>query len=180
VPLWTLRFTPVPDDAARGAVEALALRSNAHLRWENPRYGRQYALVEATGDQTVDVASFAPRATLFSGPVIALAVCPSIPEALPGLLHALGGPGRPEGVIGCDRLGDAVIVEWDLDRTPYETIETLIDVECGVFRSARSNALLSPLPIPWLARIAAYGLRAPEITAERVLEVALEAQNVDA
>jgi hypothetical protein len=180
VSLRTLRFTPIPDDAERGAVHAVALRSDARIRWEAPQYGRQYALVESSREGSLDAAALAPRATVFSGPIIALAVSPSAPEALPGLWQALGGNGRPAGVVGCDRVADAVIVEWDLDRTPYETIETLIDVECGVYRSARSNALLSPLPLSWLARLAAYGLSAPDITADRILEVALEASDTDA
>jgi hypothetical protein len=176
VPAWTLRFTPVPDDAERGTVEAAALRASARVRWQRPRYGRQYALIEAADGAIIE----APRATRFSGPVIALAVCPSMPEALPGLYDALGGAGRPAGVAGCDRVGDAVIVEWDLDRTPYETIEALIDTECGIYRSGRVHDLIAPLPVAWLARLAAYGLRASEIAPDRVLEVQLEAQGLDA
>lgn len=179
MPVRTLRFTPVPDDALRGAVQASASRMNASVRWEPPQYDRQYALVEASDVETFEAGAFGSRATVFSGPIIALAVCPSSPEALPGLRHALGGAGRPAGIVGCDSVGAAVIVEWDLDRTPFETIETLIDVECGVYRSGRSNALLSPLPVNWLARIASYGLHAPEITADRILEVRLEAQDAD-
>ena len=180
MPAWTLRFTPVPDEAERGLVQAAALRSHARVRWEEPQFGRQYALVEAASDAAGAEVAASARATLFSGPVIALAVCPCVPEALPGLYDALGGEGRPSGVVGCERYDDAVIVEWDLERTPYETIEALIDVECGVFRAARVNALLTPLPLAWLTRIAAYGLNAPEITPERVLEAQLEAQGVDA
>lgn len=180
MPAWTLRFTPVPDEAERGLVQGAALRSRARVRWEAPRFGRQYALIEAAGDTAGAEIAAAARATLFSGPVIALAVCPCVPEALPGLFDALGGEGRPSGVVGCERRDDAVIVEWDLDRTPFETIEALIDAECGVFRAARVNALLTPLPLEWLTRLAAYGLKAPEITPGRVLEAQLEAQGVDA
>ena len=173
MPAWTLRFTPVPDDAER-AVEEACTRMRASVRWERSQFGRQYALVESADSALADELSGLAQATVFDRPVIALAVSPTVPEALPPLFDALGGCGRPAGVRGCELADGAVIVEWDLDRTPWATIEALIDVELGVFRSGRVNALLSPLPMEWLARLAAYGLNAPEIAAERILEVQLE------
>ena len=179
MPAWTLRFTPPPDDAETGAVQTVCLRHVAAVQWERPNFGRQYALVESSQDAVRDELAHV-RATVFRGPVIALAVSPTTPEALPGLLDALGGAGRPAGVCGCERVENAAIVEWDLERTPWETIEAVIDAECGVYRSGRVNALLTPLPDPWWARLAAHGLRAPEITPERVLEVQLALQDLDA
>jgi hypothetical protein len=180
VPAWTVRFTPPPDDVESDAVGAACARSGARLRWERPQFERRYALVESTDEAVRAALSAVARATVFAGPVIALAVSPTAPEALPRLQDALCGAGRPAGILGCERTGGAVIVEWNLDRTPYETIETLIDVECGVYRCGRVNSLLTPLPIAWLTRIAAHGLHAPEIVPERVLEVQLEMHGIDA
>jgi len=172
VPAWTLRFAPPPDDAETGAVEALCTRSEASILWERPRFDRRYALVESPQDSIRDELA-CTRATVFPGPVIALAVSPTVPEALQPLLSALGGAGRPAGVQACERHGTAAIVEWDMERTPWETLESLIDAECGVYRSGRVNVLLAPLPAAWWARLASYGLRAPELTPERILEVQL-------
>jgi hypothetical protein len=173
VPAWTLRLTPFPDDALR-AVEAVCVRRNAALRAEAAKFARQYAYIEADDTGLRDDLSSIAEVTVFDGPVIALAVSPTVAEALPGLLHALGGPGRPAGILDCARIDDTIIIEWDLDRTAWPTIETLIDVELRILRSGRVNALLSPLPVEWVARLAAYALRAPEITADRILEVQLE------
>jgi hypothetical protein len=172
VPAWTLRFTPPPDDAEAGAVQAACSRHNAIAQWERPRFGRRYALVESAHDGVRDELA-RTRATVFPGPIIALAVSPTVSEALPQLLSALGGAGRPAGICGCEADAAAAVVEWDLDRTSWETIDSLIDAECARYRCGRVNALLTPLPVAWWARLAAYGLRAPEITSERILEVQL-------
>ncbi len=178
MPAWTLRFTPVPDDALVRTVDAIAVRHGARATWERPQFGRRYVLVESAPPAARDEFAASTRAALFDGPVIALAVSPSVAEALSPLRDALGGPGGPSGVRGCEIEGDAVILEWDLDRTPYDLIEALIDVELQRYRAARVNALLTPLPLEWLTRLAAYGLHAPEIVPERVLEYQLEVHRV--
>jgi hypothetical protein len=178
VPAWTLRFTPPPDDAETGAVQAACSRLGASVRWERPGFERRYALIESADDRVRNELARA-RATIFPGPVIALAVSPTVPEALPPLLAALGGAGRPAGVYSCERHAGAAIVEWDLERTPWETIEAAIDAECGVYRSGRVNDLLTPLPVAWWTALAAYGLHAPEIVPERVLEVQLALHDLD-
>jgi len=118
------------------------------------------------------------RAAVFTRPVIALAVSPSVPEALPPLLHALAGPGRPSGVLSCDAYEGGLVVEWDLEITSADVLLGLIDIEMDRFHARRVNELLTPLPLAWSTRIAANGLRAPEITPDRVLEEQLEVQHV--
>jgi hypothetical protein len=150
------------------------MRGGATLQWERAHFGRRYALVEATDSALHDELSAHAHLTVFDRPVIALAVSPTVPEALPRLFDALGGPGRPSGVMGCERVDDTLIVEWDLERTPWDTIEALIDVELHVLRSGRVNMLLTPLPLEWVARLAAHALQAPEITEDRILEEQLK------
>lgn len=177
MPAWTVRFTAIPDDAECGAIVDAFARRGAHIRFERAQFGRQYALVEADDDRAL--AALADRAAVFPGPVIALAVSPTVSEALPLLADALGGAGRPSGIVGCETAGGAVLVEWDLDRTDLETIDALIDTELTRYRSGRINALLSPLPDAWLARLAAAALRAPDIQESRILEVQLQRAGFD-
>jgi hypothetical protein len=93
-------------------------------------------------------------------------------------MHALGGPGRPAGVLACDAVPGGTIVEWDLDVTSFEVVLNLVDIEIDRFRAQRVNALLTPLPLAWWTRIGATGLHAPDITPDRVLEEQLEVHGV--
>jgi hypothetical protein len=81
-------------------------------------------------------------------------------------------------VLACEPIGGTAIVEWDLDATPFDVVLGLVDIEIDRFRARRVNALLSPLPLEWWTRIAATGLRSPDITAQRVLEEQLEVHGV--
>ncbi|HEX8805410.1 MAG TPA: hypothetical protein VF741_00620, partial [Candidatus Aquilonibacter sp.] len=82
--------------------------------------------------------------------------------------------------VACDTCpgGGGMLLEWDLDTTALDTIMDLIDIEIERFHARRTNFLLTPLPLAWWTTIAGNGLRAPEITPERVLEEQLEVQHV--
>ncbi|MDE2482400.1 MAG: hypothetical protein KGN02_09450 [bacterium] len=167
----TLRYQAIPDDAEIGAVESLVRARGAHLTVaRNADDAPTYALIEGADAPLAATLRSRGAATVIESPVIALAVFPSSPEALPGLLHALGGPGRPAGVTACEPLRDGVLVEWDFERTTHEIVLGLIDVELARVRAGRRTELLAPLPLRAWTRIAAAGLRAPEIGPERVLE----------
>jgi len=104
---------------------------------------------------------------------IALAVFPSRVEALPGLLHALGGPGRPAGVSDahlCD--GGGIIVEWDPAQTAVRLVIGLIDIELRRYGATRRIELLRPLPLDQLTEIASQELHA-KIGPDQVLEALL-------
>jgi hypothetical protein len=176
---FTIRYRGLPDDAERGAVEAVARAANAHVSWQvHPLYARAYALVEGCeANAAADLAS-TERITVFETAIIALAVFPSAPEALRGLGEALGGPGRPAGIVATESSDGGIIVEWDLDRTPAAIVLGLIDVEVRRFRAGRRTELLTPLPLAWWTRIASDGLAAPEIAPDRVLEALLEQNGV--
>ena len=176
---FTLRFQPQLDDSEVAAVEAIVQQSGSKVTWEkSAACKRTYGLVENAGAACATALREATRATVFDRPVIALAVFPSVREALPPLMHALGGPGGPAGVIACDPCGDGAVVEWDLDVSHFDVVLNLIDLEIDRFHAARVNTLLTPLPLAWWTRIAATGLHAPEITPERVLEEQLEVHGV--
>jgi hypothetical protein len=174
----TLRFQ-LPADGEIEAAESIVALHAARVEWRRSHAcERTYGLVEHAGAACASALRAGTRATVFDPAVIALAVFPSMAEALPPLLDALGGPGRPAGVAGCQAQGLGAIVEWDLDRTSLDVLLGLIDLELERFRAQRATELLTPLPLSWWTRIAAVGLRAPEISAERVLETQLEVHGV--
>lgn len=170
MPAFTLRYRAVPEPTEIARVEKLVAGHNGTIAWQkNPSFERTYALVEG-----VDTA-FLPE----MGPaIIALAVCPSVAEALPRVEEALGGPGRPAGIRSCERVGNAIVAEWDLNVTSARTVLNLCDIELARFHSGRVNTLLTPLSDASWAKIASEGLNAPEIAPNRVLEVLIQEHHV--
>lgn len=179
VSAFTLAYRKVPSDAETGVVESAVRSNGARISWQvSEAHARAYALVEEANERcTTELRSQCGMAFI-DRPIIALAVVPSVPEALPPILHALNGPGAPDGMRSCEASGEALIVEWDMERTAAEVVLGLVDVEIARFRARRVNALLSPLPLGWWTRIAAAGLGAPEIAPDRVLEALLEDHHV--
>lgn len=176
---FSIRFQPEADDALLAEAEALVRRCGARVTWQrSTACKRTYGLVEGADAACASALREATRAVVLDRPVIALAITPGAPEALPPILNALGGPGRPAGVLGCESHAGSVVVEWDLDVTPLDVILNAVDVEIDRFRARRVNALLTPLPLAWWTRIAAIGLHSPDITAQRVLEEQLEVHGV--
>ena len=110
--------------------------------------------------------------------IIALAVNPSTPEALPLLVEAFAGAGRPSGVLGCERRDGGVVITWDLKLTKASTILALVDAELARFHASRVCEVVSPLSIEAVALIAAEGLGAAEIVADRILDVRLDQTHV--
>jgi hypothetical protein len=175
----TLIYRKVPNDAEIGAVSDIVHEHAGTIRWQVSRtYDRAYALVENAGAGCIDALGARTAAAFNASPIIALAVVPSVAEALPPILHALAGPGAPAGIRSCEAVGEAAIVEWNLDLTGSEIVLGLVDTEIARFHARRVNELLSPLPLRWVTRIAATGLNAPEIAPDRVLEALLETPNV--
>lgn len=175
---FTLAYRKVPNDAEISAVEAVVRAGGGEIAWQtDATRGRTYALVEKADERCAGALREKCGAAFVGRPIIALAVLPSVAEALPPILHALGGPGAPVGVRSCEAVGGAALIEWDLDRTGLPVVLGLIDIEIARFRARRVNALLSPLPLAWWARIAADGLAA-DVTPDRVLEALLEDDRV--
>ncbi|MBV9233531.1 MAG: hypothetical protein JO030_05760 [Candidatus Eremiobacteraeota bacterium] len=169
----TLRVDEVPDDRRRAAIDAIARRHGGTSVWRiHSRIRRSYALLEITDAPREELAA-APGA-LYETPIIALAVSPTVAQALPYLQESLGGDGRPAAVLDCRKCGDALLLEWNLDAAPSSVILGLIDVELRRFASGRQTELLNPLPPHVSTRVAAEGLGAPEIQPQRVLDLLLD------
>ncbi len=101
---------------------------------------------------------------------IVLAVYPSAAEALPALERALGGPGRPDGIVAVRRSDTSIVVEWDPSRSAVRLVINLIDAELRRYNATRRTELLQSLSVERLAQIAAQELQAPEIASDRILE----------
>jgi hypothetical protein len=167
----TLRFDRTMNPAERTSVErvvqgygaTVALRSNARVE-------RTYGLLGIEHPDTADAVRAATGATLYEAAIIALAVYPSTAQALPAILDALGGAGRPSGILECSPREQAAVIEWDPQRAATVVVMGLVDVELQRFGASRTCELLAPLPEAVVARITAEGLCAPEVTPERILE----------
>jgi hypothetical protein len=158
------------DDARRAAIEDVVHREGGNVVWRtSERAGCSYALLELPDGY--DRSAMSAGVTAYDGPIIAVAVFPAVAEALPPLLEALGGPGRPAGVVGCRPCTGGAIVEWDPGVTDPRVVLGIIDVELGRFGSGRVAELLSPLPSAIVASVAASGLAAPQIEPQRILDL---------
>ena len=171
----TLSYHSFPGAEEINAIDAIAGDAHATICWmHTPEFGRAYALVEDASERCVSALRERAGDAFNPSPLIALAIVPSVDEALPPIIDALYGRGGLAGVKSCVRAGDAIIVEWDLERTGAAIVLDLVDVEIARFHARRVNHLLTPLPIAWSARIASEGLGAPEISRDRVLEALLK------
>ena len=163
------------DDERRACVDDVVRRARGTATWRSSEAApRSYALLQFPAGYDAVAIRAASGGTVYEKPVIALAVFPALPEALPPLLDALGGRGRPAGVLACIPCAAGAIVEWDPDLTETQVIVGLIDVELERLRSGRITELLSPLPPSLAATIAARGLQAPQIEPRRILELRID------
>jgi hypothetical protein len=168
----TLSIEGELDDARRTATENAVAAQGGSAVWRTSRRCRRtYALLEVPQRYDADSIEAASAGTVHDRPIIALAVFPTVPEALPCVLDARGGPGRPAGVLACQPCDGAVILEWDPNLSAAEVVLGLVDVELQRFGSGRTAELLAPLPAALLAAVAAGGLQAPQIEPARILEV---------
>jgi hypothetical protein len=84
------------------------------------------------------------------------------------VFEALGGPGRPAGMIACTQTGERIDIRFDDAVTAETLIEDLITVArrfvpAPVLRAPRAERV----------RIAARGLSEPDLDESRVLETYL-------
>jgi len=167
----TLSIEGNPSDAQREAIDGIVHHQGGRATWRTSVAAeRSYALLELPGMNEVAAIRAAAAGTVYQTPVIAVAVFPAVPEALPSLLDALGGPGRAAGVLACRTCPGGVVIEWDPEISGLELVRGLVSVELRRCGSGWTTELLSPLPPALVATIAAQGLAAPEITQKRVLE----------
>ena len=173
----TLSVEGIVGDARRAAIDTFARDRGGKAIWRtSSTAGRSYASLDLPDGFDAAGLVAAADETLYEMPVIALAVFPAAPEALPGLREALAGAGRPAGVLACRPCEGGAIVEWDPSVTRADVVYATIDVELRRWGGGRRAELLSPLPPELTLRVAAQGLAAPEIGPGRVLEMLLEAR----
>lgn len=169
----TLSIAGVLSQARRDEITHLA---GGCVRWRSSAsVERTYALIE-TGEtiairDALAALGAGARARLYDEPIIALAVFPAMPQALPPIAGALGGAGRPAGVLACIACRGGVVVEFDPEVTGAALVLKAIDVELARFKSGRRIEVLAPMTAATVCRLAAEGLRAPQIAPDRVLEL---------
>ena len=148
VPILTAACSAAQYERERTAVGEIVERHGGSVRWQcSRRFDRAFASVDLREESGVAALRAATGATVYDATLIALAVSPTLPEALPALEEALAGTGRPAGVVFADVRDGALCVAWDLAQT-----------DAGVVMTA----------------IVAEGLNAPEIAPDRVLEALIE------
>ena len=175
----TLRFEERADRVI-GGLASIALPADVRIHvGEALPFARTYALAEGSEQrEPAAVAALVPHAHWFDDAIIALRIEPLPPDALPTLAEALGGDGRPQGVIACERFADGLILEWDATLGSPLLIPQIVAVELRRWNGSHRAQLLAPLPERMLAALAAEGLRAPEIAPDRILETLLERAGV--
>ncbi len=177
----TLRVDEPTSDSLKEQIAASVLREGVRIEFGAPSaIGRTYALLQ--GPASVDPAELevcVPSARWYPDAIIALAIEPAPPDALPVLAQALGGLGAPAGVCGCAAIENELVVEVSPSVTPARLVLTVVDVELRRFSGFRRTRLLTPLTGGALAGIAAAGLQAPEIQPDRILELLLERVDVE-
>jgi hypothetical protein len=179
VPASTLRSGQILHDSVRATVAAAVASRGGRVTWrDDAGSGRTYGLIELPQAAPAVKAVVREHVTVFDAPIIALAVSPTVPEALPQVLEAFAGPGRPDGILSCEASRGRVILEWNPDRTKTALVFAVLDSELRRFASGRTAELLAPLPEAIVAQIAAEGLATPEIASNRVLETLLEQMGI--
>ncbi|MGA8575603.1 MAG: hypothetical protein WB609_07975 [Candidatus Cybelea sp.] len=171
----TLSIEGESGDARRVAVDDAVARQGGTALWRaNEGARRWYALLELPQRHDRNAIASVSGGTLHDRAIIALAVVPAVPEALPLILGALAGPGRPAGILDAYPCEGGVVVEWDPAATSPPVVLGIIDLELKRFGSGRTAELLAPLPASVASAIAANGLQAPEIDPARILELRIE------
>ncbi len=171
----TLSFGGAPDERRREGIDEAVRLQGGRTTWRvHPNVGRTYALLESAGAFDARAIRAASGAQAYGTAVIALAVSPAVPQALPALCDALAGPGRPAGILACHPFPGGLVIEWDPDVSRAELVLRLIDAELGRFASGRTAELLAPLPKSTIAKLAAEGLQAPQVGLGRVLEALID------
>ncbi len=172
----SVRFDAVLGDGERSRFAAALDSQRARLvSWKPwPPAGRTYARIAYGGDRprVEDLASPPPSA-VDDPALLVLAIEPADPRACPRLAAALGGDGRPAGVVSAEEVEAAVLVEFDPRLTPLSLVVDVIDAELAHAPGRRIVPLIA-LDDDVLAEFAAATLAEPAIDRTRILETYLE------
>ncbi|MDQ2907888.1 MAG: hypothetical protein M3R44_00885 [Candidatus Eremiobacteraeota bacterium] len=180
----SVRFAGALDDAERGSAERLLRSAQARVTSWKATASRTYALLELgpSGDAVSAVAELLidrfERARIDAPPLLVLNVRPAHAGALGRLTDALGGPGRPAGIIDVTADDDALLVELDSRRTPLALVVALIDVELAV-QPGRTIEPLLGLDDENLAAFTSEFLGIGVLDASRIIETHVAALEAD-
>ncbi len=174
----TLRFDKALSETEKltAAEQCRAAGANCVAFASSQRFDCTYASLEALQDDSADrIRAQFPSAAVWDVLIIALAIEPSVSEALPSLESAFGGAGKPAGVVRCQCRAGSAVLEIVEARTSLALILALTDVELRRFGNAgRRIHPLSPFPIELQGELAARGLDLPRIDRSQILEVLIE------
>jgi len=168
-----VRFLGVLASSERDRVDrSLRSRGAAVTSW-NDAGERTFALVAlgASADaETLRVTL--PEADVAVPPRAVLRVSAGQPRRNAALAAALGGAGRPAGVVASATEADAVVIEVDMRKTPLAFIVTLVDVVAA--GNARRIEPVLPLGDEELTALAGAILGEPSLTPSRLIETYVE------
>jgi hypothetical protein len=171
----TLSIDGEVGDARRTALDDAVSRQGGTLIWRTSEAVRRwYALLELPERHDRTALAELSGGVLYDRAIIALALFPAVPEALPHVREALAGPGRPAGILASYPCEGGAVVEWDPEATAPAVVLDLVDVELGRFQSGRTAELLAPLPPAVAAAVASRGLQTPQLETGRILEMRVE------
>lgn len=164
------------DDATRALASAGATVTSWNVCGE-----RTYATVSvstepAKASRSADIATamLAIRVpgSMVSPPLLILRITPDAARALPVLERALGGVGRPAGIIDACCVDGALVIECDTRRTSLATLVALVDTELAT-APGRTIEPLVGLDDETLVAFARTALCEPELDTERLIETHL-------
>jgi hypothetical protein len=173
-----IRFAKVLAAGERDVVvRAVASVGAAATSWRDAG-DRTYVLLTlaALADEALlreRVRAVAPDARIDVPALAILRIAPDRERHLARLADALGGRGRPAGVVASATDGDALVVEVDVRTTPLSSIVASVDAEVG--RHGRGIEPLFPLSDATLTDIAGHVLGLPDLAPSRLIEPYLEA-----
>jgi hypothetical protein len=170
----SLRFDRVLAQGERAAAaRALDSCGAKATSWAVARCGRSYALARLAPDCDLAAVGKTVGARIDEPPLLVLDVLPRDAERVAALAEALGGAGRPSGVIDAKTSGDALTVELDEATTSLRLLVDVVDAELERSPGRRIIPLF-PLSDATLAGFTAATLRAPEIEVSRLIETYID------
>jgi hypothetical protein len=135
--------------------------------------GRTYLRCELEGSpDATPLLEEAGAARVDVPPLVVLEIVPVAGIGLAALGEALGGRGRPLGIVSCTRAASSLIVELNERVSSLDLVVALTDSELR--GNARRIAPLLPLEDEVLARFAGARLGAPELDAASMIETYTE------
>lgn len=135
-------------------------------------FSRTYVRCEAAeAEAAIGRLSAAGASRIDVPPLVVLEICPAGGSGLAALGAALGGPGRPRGIVSCERAASALLVELDANVSSLDLVVAVADAELR--GTPRRIVPLLPLEDEVLAHFSALRLGAPEFGASRLIETHL-------